>query len=152
MFAKRPFVIAALAFCFAGGFGIQQYRERGAAPQGDGKAPSTSVSKAAPGAPSFWQSGGAGSGDESVPLMPYPLDSDPPGYCSRFYGQADWVRGGGMHHGWLREGGPEGPRHAFDWNRCWQGGQRHGPMWSEMGEHRRMGPGHGHGHPGGPRE
>lgn len=30
-----------------------------------------------------------GSGDKSVELAPHPLDTDPSGTCSRFYGQAD---------------------------------------------------------------
>lgn len=41
------------------------------------------------------------SGDQTVELQPHPTPSDPPGFCSRFYGQADWFRGGQIHHGWL---------------------------------------------------
>jgi hypothetical protein len=93
-----------------------------------------------------------GSGDNSVELTPHPTDSDPSGMCSRFYGHADWVRGGDIHNGWMHGGGT-GDHHTFDWNRCWQAGRSHGHMWEEMGPHRRMGPGHmggpGHG-PGGP--
>lgn len=35
-----------------------------------------------------------GSGDKSVELAPHPVDTDPPGTCSRFHGAAGWVRGG----------------------------------------------------------
>ena len=87
-----------------------------------------------------------GSDQRTVELEPYPLPSDPRGYCSRFYGEADWVRGGDISHGWIRHG--EMARHEFGWRNCWKGGQAHGRMWAEMGEHR--GPGHGRGHgPGG---
>ena len=99
-----------------------------------------------------------GSGDDSVELTPHPMDSDPSGLCSRFYGEADWVRGGGVQHGWMHGGGV-GDHRTFDWSRCWQGGQTHGHMWEEMGPHRGMegmGPGpmsggqeHGPGHMGG---
>jgi hypothetical protein len=87
-----------------------------------------------------------GSGDQSVTLDPHPTQSDPPGYCSRFYGRADWVRGGGVRHGWIRA---DGAREDFAWNRCWSGGRQHGAMWTEMGEHamgmRHGGPGMHHG-------
>ena len=90
-----------------------------------------------------------GSGDQTIALQPHPTASDPRGFCSRFYGQADWLRGGGVHHGWL--GGADQSRQEFAWNNCWKGGQAHGPMWNEMGEHRRgmmgRGPGAGMGHP-----
>ena len=89
-----------------------------------------------------------GSGDKSVELTPHPMDTDPSGTCSRFYGEAAWVRGGGIHSGWMHGGGT-GDHHKFDWNRCWQAGQAHGHMWEQMGMHRRMGPGHGGGHQGG---
>lgn len=82
-----------------------------------------------------------GSGDKSVQLTPHPMETDPSGTCSRFYGHADWVRGGGMQSGWM-EGGGMGGRHTFDWSRCWEGGRSHERMWEEMGKHRRMGPGH----------
>ena len=36
-----------------------------------------------------------GSGDQTIALQPHPTASDPRGFCSRFYGQADWLRGGG---------------------------------------------------------
>ena len=82
-----------------------------------------------------------GSGDNSVELAPHPMDTDPAGSCSRFYGEASWVRGGGVRHGWMHGGGV-GDHRTFEWSRCWQGGQGHGPMWEEMGNRRRMGPGH----------
>jgi hypothetical protein len=84
-----------------------------------------------------------GSGDKSVELTPHPVDTDPSGQCSRFYGEADWVRGGGIHQGWMH--GPGAGGHTdFAWQRCWQAGQAHGRMWEEMGPHRHMGQGHGH--------
>ena len=88
-----------------------------------------------------------GSGDNSVALKPHPSDTDPSGTSSRFYGEANWVRGGGVHSGWMHGGGI-GDHRTFDWTRCWQAGRSHGPMWEEMGKHRRMGPGH---MPGGPK-
>ena len=90
-----------------------------------------------------------GSGDQAIQLQPHPTASDPSGFCSRFYGQADWLRGGHVQNGWL--GGAGQSRQEFAWNNCWKGGQTHGPMWSEMGMHRRgmmgRGPGPGMGHP-----
>lgn len=88
-----------------------------------------------------------GSQDKSVTLLPHPMAHDPPGLSSRFYGQADWMRGGGHHGGWLsREG--EKDRASFAWTRCWQAGQAHGSLWNEMGQHPHhpMGPDHGPGH------
>ena len=92
-----------------------------------------------------------GTGDHSIQLDPYPLPSDPPGKCSRFYGQADWVRAGTFDRGWLRCCGGSGTRENFAWRHCWSGGRGHEGMWAEMGEHRRgvgeaggpMGPGMG---------
>ena len=84
-----------------------------------------------------------GSGENSVELMPHPMDTDPTGTCSRFYGHADWMRGGNIQHGWMTMRGTDDQKHSFDWRGCWQGGKAHGRMWEEMGEHRRMGPGHG---------
>lgn len=88
-----------------------------------------------------------GSGENSVELRPYPTDTDPPGTCSRFYGQADWVRGGRVRQGWMRGRGT-GDREEFNWERGWEGGRMHSRLWEEMGGHRRMGPGHGPGAPG----
>ena len=81
-----------------------------------------------------------GTDANSVRLDPHPLAGDPPGYCSQFYGRADWLRGGSVHHGWLSSGGNDSPRQHFDMNRCWDSGRTHGHMWSEMGGH---GPGMG---------
>lgn len=75
-----------------------------------------------------------GSGDQTVELEPHPTASDPSGSCSRFYGQADWLRGGQMRQGWL---GGDQDRHEFSWNNCWAAGAANGSMWNEMGEHRR---------------
>ncbi len=87
-----------------------------------------------------------GADANQIQLEPHPLASDPPGYCSRFYGRADWLRGGTAHHGWLNNSGAETGRQNFDWNHGWQAGKNHGGMWSEMGGH---GPGMGQGGPGG---
>ena len=93
-----------------------------------------------------------GSGDQSVELMPHPAPGDPAGYCSRFYGQSDWVRGGGVRHGWMHQAGHAQHRQEFDWKQCWKGGRGHDAMWTEMGQHhRRSGMGHGRsGEHGGP--
>ncbi len=84
-----------------------------------------------------------GSGEQSVSLMPHPRADDPPGSCSRFYGRADWLKGGGIQHGWLHRRG-HGERHQFAWSRCWDAGGSHGSMWGEMGRHHGMDDGHGH--------
>ena len=84
-----------------------------------------------------------GSGDQTIELQPHPTATDPSGSCSRFYGQADWLRGGQVHHGWM--GGAGQSRHEFDWTHSWMGGAAHGRMWDEMGEHRRGMMGHGQG-------
>ena len=98
-----------------------------------------------------------GSDANSAELQPHPMNTDPAGTCSRFYGHADWMRGGNVSHGWMMTPGDQ--KQSFDWRQCWQGGRTHGGMWEEMGQHRRMGPGHGGpmmgpgqgpGHPGGP--
>ena len=60
-----------------------------------------------------------GSGQNSVVLTPYPTETDPPGTCSRFYGQADWVRGGSMREGWM-QGRAMGTRQEFDWQHGWE--------------------------------
>ena len=85
-----------------------------------------------------------GSDDRTVALDPHPLPTDPPGRCSRFYGSADWVRGGGVERGWMRMG--SGARTAFEWRNCWAGGRAHEPMWSEMSGHHGQGTGMGHEH------
>lgn len=86
-----------------------------------------------------------GSEERSMQLMPHPVEGDPPGFCSRFYGQGDWVRGGGIHHGWLRRSSAEGLRHSFAWKNCWRGGRDHGSMWGAMRQHGQHGM---HGGPG----
>ena len=86
-----------------------------------------------------------GSGDQSAALTPYPTQNDPPGYCSRFYGHADWARGGGVRHGWMHPQTQPGDHHDFAWRGCWRGGQSHGEMWTGMGAHRHGMMGHGHG-------
>ena len=77
-----------------------------------------------------------GSGTDRVDLMPHPTTTDPPGMCSRFYGQADWIRGGRIARGWVHQGGNDGPHSEFNWNRCWNAGRSNGAMWTNMGEHR----------------
>ena len=89
-----------------------------------------------------------GADGKQIQLAPHPLASDPPGYCSRFYGRADWLQGGTVHHGWLSHSGAETGRQNFEWNHGWKAGKSHGPMWSEMGGH---GSGMGRGGPGGMR-
>ena len=89
-----------------------------------------------------------GADEKQIQLEPHPLAGDPPGYCSRFYGRADWLRGGNVHHGWLSHSGAATGRQNFEMNRGWQAGKSHGPMWSEMQSH---GPGMQRGGPGGMR-
>ena len=85
-----------------------------------------------------------GTGQSQMELEPQPLDSDPSGYSSRFYGRADWMRGGNVRPGWISHAGTGTSAQQFEWNRCWQAGRGHGPMWAEMA-------GHGRGmHEGGP--
>lgn len=87
-----------------------------------------------------------GADENQIQLEPHPLASDPPGYCSRFYGRADWMRGGTVRHGWLNHSGAATGRQNFEWNHGWQAGKSHGPMWSEMQGH---GPGMQRGGTGG---
>jgi hypothetical protein len=87
-----------------------------------------------------------GADEKQIQLEPHPLASDPPGYCSRFYGRADWLLGGTMRHGWLNHSGTGTGRQDFRWNHGWQAGKSHGRMWSEMQGH---GPGMQRGGPGG---
>lgn len=77
-----------------------------------------------------------GSGEHTVQLMPHPMPGDPSGRSSRFYGHADWMRGGRITNGWLECCGSRTMRHDFAWRNCWRAGRQHGGMWSEMGEHR----------------
>ena len=87
-----------------------------------------------------------GSGENRIELTPRPMDNDPAGTSSRFYGQADWMRGGDHPRGWMQARGTR-DRQEFEWRHGWEAGRTHGRMWEEMGEHRRMGPGHGPGAP-----
>jgi hypothetical protein len=87
-----------------------------------------------------------GSDEHRIELTPHPVDTDAPGTSSRFYGQADWVRGGTIHHGWM-EGGNGAGRQEFEWQHGWEAGRTQGRMWEAIGEHRHMGAEH----EGGPR-
>ena len=85
-----------------------------------------------------------GSGDKQTELTPHPMPGDPPGFCSRFYGHADWARGGNIAQGWIHHGGEQGHHQEFAWRQCWSGGRSHTAMWNEMpGRHGRGGMGHG---------
>ena len=75
-------------------------------------------------------------GSPDLELVPHPTETDPAGFCSRFYGSADWVKHRAVSHGWLSLTGHG--RRDFAWERCWEGGRRHGGMWSEMGRHQGM--------------
>ena len=90
-----------------------------------------------------------GSGGNNVELTPHPTETDPPGTCSRFYGQADWARGAGIRQGWM-QGHSTGDRQEFQWQHGWDAGRMQGRMWEEMGGHRGMGPEHAPGAHGGP--
>ncbi len=79
-----------------------------------------------------------GSSGNSVELTPQPTDTDPSGTSSRFYGQADWMRGGSVRHGWM-QGRGTGDKQEFEWQRGWEAGRMH---WKAMGSHGGMGPGH----------
>ncbi len=75
-----------------------------------------------------------GSGGNSVELTPQPTDADPSGTSSRFYGQADWMRGGSVRHGWMQSH-DTGGKQEFEWRRGWEAGRMH---WKEMGGHGAM--------------
>jgi hypothetical protein len=90
-----------------------------------------------------------GSGGNNVELTPHPTEGDAAGTSSRFYGQADWARGSGVRQGWM-QGRATGDRQEFEWQHGWEAGRMQGRMWEDMGEHRRMGPGHAPGQQGGP--
>ena len=70
---------------------------------------------------------------QAVDLLPHPLATDPPGLSSRFYGRADWLQHRDVSRGWLTTA--EHGRHELDFARCWEGGRRHGTMWSEVTRH-----------------
>ncbi len=88
-----------------------------------------------------------GNNQNSVDLMPHPTESDPPGTCSRFYGKAEWLRGGRIRQGWM-QGRAMGARQEFGWEQGWEAGRVHDEMWEAIGEHRRMSPDHGPGSSG----
>ena len=90
-----------------------------------------------------------GSGGNNAELAPHPMEGDASGMSSRFYGQADWARGGGVHGSWM-QGRGTGDRQEFQWHHGGEAGRMQGRIWEDMGEHRRMGPGHAPGQPGGP--
>lgn len=79
-----------------------------------------------------------GSSGNSVELTPQPTDTDPSGTSSRFYGRADWMRGGSVRHGWM-QGRATGDKQEFELQRGWEAGRMH---WKEMGGHGDMGRGH----------
>ena len=89
-----------------------------------------------------------GSGRQSVDLEPHPVVGDPPGFCSRFYGHADWARGGGVNQGWIHPRGETADHHDFAWNGCWKAGRSHEAMWTGMGQSRIGMMSHGSGHRG----
>jgi hypothetical protein len=82
---------------------------------------------------------------KSIELAPHPIASDPAGMCSRFYGQADWVRGGEIQHGSIHGPGIGHDRRHFNWSRCWEAGKSHNSMWSEMPVRGQHGGHRGHG-------
>ena len=83
-----------------------------------------------------------GTASHVVVLAPHPIADDPPGESSRFYGQADWLRGGMFDHGWLRccgagagsanDGPPSERTHVFWWTNCWNAGHKHPELWSDI--------------------
>lgn len=75
-----------------------------------------------------------GSGDETVKLLPYPTADDSSGYCSRFFGKADWLRGGNMSYGWLG-GGMEQIEHNFNWNNSLSAGKTLSSLFDTMDNH-----------------
>ena len=90
-----------------------------------------------------------GEGERRLELMPHAMADDPAGRSSRFYGRAEWLRGGKVERGWLECCGGTHGRHEFTWSSGWEAGRRHGDMWREMGGHGAMpgqGMGHGMGH------
>jgi hypothetical protein len=88
-----------------------------------------------------------GAGEQNLELMPHPTDTDPAGKSSRFYGKADWIRGGTARNGWMH-GQATGGHTEFEWRLCWKAGKAHGHLWEEMGKHQHMDPSHEHGEHG----
>ena len=74
-----------------------------------------------------------GNGDETVDLLPYPIADDSAGYCSRFYGKAEWVHSGTGNYGWLG-GGMEQIQHEFNWKNCLRAGESLGTLFDKMDE------------------
>lgn len=72
-----------------------------------------------------------GSGNVTVDLHPYPAADDSAGYCSRFYGKADWLRGGQMRYGWLG-GDVEQIRHEFKWDICLRAGKSRSTLFEKI--------------------
>lgn len=76
-----------------------------------------------------------GEGDRRLELMSHPMADDPQGRSSRFYGRAEWLRGGRVDNAWIECCGSEQGRERFGWSHGWEAGRRHGDMWREMREH-----------------
>ena len=89
-----------------------------------------------------------GSGDNDVELTPHPIEGDAAGMSSRFYGQADWARGEGVHGSWM-QGRGTGDRQEFQSHHGGEAGRMQGRVWEDMGEHGRMGSGQAPGQQGG---
>lgn len=83
-----------------------------------------------------------GRGERTVTLRPHPRSDDPSGHCSRFYGQADWLKGGRSDHEWLEWNG-HGMHHRFAGQGCWNSGPERRSLWHDL---HHDGASHGHGH------
>ena len=76
-----------------------------------------------------------GEGDRRLELTSHPMADDPQGRSSRFYGRAEWLRGGRVDNAWIECCGSEQGRERFGWSHGWEAGRRHGDLWREMREH-----------------
>ena len=76
-----------------------------------------------------------GEGDRRLELMPHAMADDPEGRSSRFYGRAEWLRGGSVDRAWIECCGSERGREQFGWSHGWEAGRSHGDMWREMRAH-----------------
>jgi hypothetical protein len=76
-----------------------------------------------------------GEGDHRLDLMPHRMADDPEGRSSRFYGRAEWLRGGKAERAWIECCGGERGREEFGWSHGWDAGRSRGEMWREMREH-----------------